>query len=236
VLGARPTEPDGRTFYYSDYNSEARKGFHRDRWPCCSGTFVQLTADYGISAYMLEANGLYVTLYVPSELRASLGGIEVTLRQITDYPAGDDIVLAVAPRQPARFALNLRIPAWAGAGTAIRLNGEKLGVAAKPGRFARIERIWQPNDRLELHLDQTLRVEALSPSYPGQLALMRGGRVLFATERLGPIPTRAELLAARPHPSEPERWDVRAGGAIVPFRPFTAIGDQPYRLYSPVRA
>ncbi|HMA51295.1 MAG TPA: beta-L-arabinofuranosidase domain-containing protein, partial [Magnetospirillaceae bacterium] len=41
ILGAKPTEPDGRTFYYSDYaGSGAKKGFHHDLWPCCAGTFV----------------------------------------------------------------------------------------------------------------------------------------------------------------------------------------------------
>ena len=234
VLGARPTEPDGHTFYYSDYNTEALKGFHRDRWPCCSGTFVQLTADYGISAYLLESRGVSVNLYVPSELRTHLDGKEILLRQTTDYPAGDLVTLSLQSKAPARFALGLRIPAWAGRKTAVTLNGRKLAVDLAPGRFARLERVWQPNDRIVLHLDQTLRVEALSPSYPNEIALMRGSRVLFATERLELSPTRADLLAARPHSAEPERWDVRAGGDSVPFRPFTAIQDQPYRLYSAV--
>ena len=50
ILGAKPLLPDGTSFYYSDYNDNAQKGYHPDKWPCCSGTFPQVTADYGISA------------------------------------------------------------------------------------------------------------------------------------------------------------------------------------------
>ena len=62
ALGIKPILEDGSTFYYSDYHPAAQKSYIRiipdaqyrwdkdDRWPCCSGTFPQLTADYGISA------------------------------------------------------------------------------------------------------------------------------------------------------------------------------------------
>jgi DUF1680 family protein len=39
ILGAKPLKEDGTSFYYSDYNMRAHKGYHPDKWPCCSGTF-----------------------------------------------------------------------------------------------------------------------------------------------------------------------------------------------------
>src|SRR5579871_5886277 len=51
ALGAKPILSDGSTFYYSDYTFQARKVFHWDKWPCCSGTLPQIAADYRISAY-----------------------------------------------------------------------------------------------------------------------------------------------------------------------------------------
>jgi DUF1680 family protein len=40
VLGSKRLKEDGSSFYYSDYNNQfASKGYHRDNWPCCSGTF-----------------------------------------------------------------------------------------------------------------------------------------------------------------------------------------------------
>ena len=52
ILRAKPFKEDGTNFYYSDYNTRfAKKGYYKDKWPCCSGTSPQLTADYGISSY-----------------------------------------------------------------------------------------------------------------------------------------------------------------------------------------
>ena len=45
VAGAKPLHPDGVSFYYSDYNNDqaAKKVYYKDKWPCCSGTFPQLS-------------------------------------------------------------------------------------------------------------------------------------------------------------------------------------------------
>ena len=89
ILGAKPILPDGTSFYYSDYNAGARKVYHRDKWPCCSGTLPQLAADYHVSIYLRSASGVYVNLYVPSKLRWKTGGAACGLTQQTKYPIGN---------------------------------------------------------------------------------------------------------------------------------------------------
>ncbi len=66
VLGALPIQPDGHAFYYSDYTRQAKKTFHPDRWPCCSGTLPMIAADYAISTCFTDPQGIYVNLYVPA--------------------------------------------------------------------------------------------------------------------------------------------------------------------------
>ena len=71
VLGAKAHwRGDGSSFYYADYASGGgaggRKRYHGDKWPCCSGTIGQVTADYRISTYFRDGHGVYVNLYVPS--------------------------------------------------------------------------------------------------------------------------------------------------------------------------
>src|ERR1700691_3304954 len=95
ALVIQPILEDGSTFYYSDYHASARKSYIRiipdaeyrwdkdDRWPCCSGTFPQVTADYGISSYLRAPDGVYVNLYVPSRLSTT----RYSILQETDYPA-----------------------------------------------------------------------------------------------------------------------------------------------------
>jgi hypothetical protein len=56
--------------------------------------------------------------------------------------------------------------------------------------------------------------------------------VLFAASELDAPMTRADLLAVRRDPVDAEVWRGAAGGHEVAFKPFTAIGDEPYRLYN----
>ena len=49
---ARPLRPTETSFYYSDYSTTAKKVWYGNKWPCCSGTFPQLAADYHVSTYL----------------------------------------------------------------------------------------------------------------------------------------------------------------------------------------
>src|SRR5207248_7887245 len=64
ILGAKPIEQDGHGFYYSDYNNDGSKVYHPYKWHCCTGTFSQITADYGISAYFADERSAYVNVVV----------------------------------------------------------------------------------------------------------------------------------------------------------------------------
>ena len=238
ILGAKPTLPDGTTFYYSDYNNAAKKGYHPDKWPCCSGTFIQLTADYGISAYLFDTKSLYVNLYVPSMVKATLGGHAVTLTQTTDYPRTNTTKLKVGVDRPADFTLALRIPAWAGPKTAVFLNDHPVSGDFTPGRFANLTRVWEPDDTVEIIFDMGLRLEPLNAAHPEMVALMSGPRVLFPVNDSGHDSglalTREDWLGATAQ--TPDTWVVHTADRTVTLKPFTAITDETYRLYSPVRA
>src|ERR1700722_2742085 len=112
ILGAWPVQADGTSFYYSDYGTTGQKSWHRDKWPCCSGTFPQLAADYHISAYLRSADGIYVNHYAPSRVRWSDGGGRYGLEQETKYPFTNQIQIRVSGSRPKDYALYLRIPGW----------------------------------------------------------------------------------------------------------------------------
>lgn len=233
ILGARPTTAEGDTFYYSDYHRQARKGYRGEAWPCCSGTFVQLVADYGISAYLVEGEAVHVNLYVPSRLAVDAGGGEIVLEQRTDYPLADASRIRVASGSGA-FPLLLRIPQWAGAGTRIAVNGAQIDAAIAPGRFFRIERDWRAGDTVDIAFDMPLRLEPLDTRHPDLVALLTGPLVLFPVEAGEQALTRAALLGAERN--GPAEWRMRGPDGPVLLRPFMAIGDEGYRLYSRVDA
>lgn len=235
VLGARPMQPDGRAFYYADYNLAGRKVYSTHRFPCCSGTLPQVAADYGINAYFREPHGLYVNLYLPSSVRWVQGGARCMLTQSGEYPFADLVSMRIAAQQPREFTLYLRIPAWA-VGARIEVNGARWTSAAEPGRFAALTRTWHDGDRIELALPRTLRLEAIDRQHPDTVALLAGPVVLFPVGAAGeraPL-ERSDLLAVRQ--VEPRRWQTRSASAPLTFLPYVAIDEQEYSTFLTVSA
>ena len=234
ILGALPTLRDGNTFYYSDYSGKARKVYRGEAWPCCSGTFVQLAADYGISAYLFDSNNVYVNLFVPSQLDAQIDGKTVRLSQATGYPFANSSRLTLELARPQSFGVSLRIPAWAGPQTQIRINGKAIGGKIAAGGFHGLNRTWRSGDVIEITFDMTNRLEPLNAAHPEMVALLNGPLVLFPVEAPDVPVTRAELSAASRKSSR--EWQVSAGGAAFRLKPFPAIAGESYRLYSRLAA
>lgn len=238
VLGARPIQPDGHAFYYSDYTFEATRFFHPDRWPCCSGTLPMDAADYRICAYFHNSRGVYVNLYTPSTLRWKAGSASCTLRQTTAYPYSSRVRIDVTTSSPAEFSVYLRIPAWA-RGAALSVNGVRGSRQVEPGRFAEIRRTWKSGDRVELELPFTTRLEAVDAQHPDTVAVVTGPLVLMAL-RGGDQPTqppsRAALLAAAQTGPESHEWTAGSGAGRVELRAFPDIGDRSYTTYMQVES
>jgi len=239
ILGAKPIKEDGSSFYYSDYNEHAHKGYHPDKWPCCSGTFPQITADYGISSYFRDADGIYVNLYVPSRLTWQQHGANLTLTQRTAYPHAAHTEFELTTDRDTSFPLRLRIPAWAGPRTALSINGKNVQVDLTPGRFAQVTRHWKNGDRIALEFDMPLTLQAVDPQHPDLVALVSGPVTLFSigsvdtsTESV-PL-TRSILLGARPTSVGSPDWTAQTSGGTIPFKSFETIGDERYRLYQQV--
>ena len=240
IMGALPLEPDGRTFYYSDYNSAglganvggeqhgsgATRVYSTHRWPCCSGTMPQVVADYWINTFFREPQAVWVNLYMPSVLRWNEGGAKMELELESAYPEDEHIRMHIKASHPAVFALKLRIPAWADGATAW-VNGKRVELATRAG-FATIRRTWRTGDEVELELPMRLRIEPLDRDHPKTVAVMHGPRVLFALGRQPVVATRAQILAARPAGGE---WNMATANGMVRMTPFTSIGDRAYSTY-----
>ena len=235
VAGAKPILADGTSFYYSDYNSAgAKKVYYKDKWPCCSGTFPQLTADYGISSYYPAKEGIYVNLFLPSRVRWVQGGTHCTLTQQTRYPTTNAIQLQLDMARPEMFAIHLRVPAWADTKTRISVNGKRAEGDPVAGKFFELSRTWKNGDRVDFEIGMPLRLQAVDPENPQIVALLRGPLALFGVGNLPSNFSRAQLLAASTASQSSEDWLVQGDAGKITFRPFAAIGEEPYRLYHKV--
>jgi uncharacterized protein len=231
IAGATPILADGTSFYYSDYNNSAKKVHHRDKWPCCSGTFPQLTADYGISSYYQASDGIYVNLFLPSRVSWMQNATKCTLTQTTQYPSASTSRFEFALSRPEAFVVYLRIPAWVGAKTRVLVNGRKVENDVVPGQFFPLQRPWKDGDRIEMEFDIPLRLEKIDDQNPKNVALMRGPVALFAVDNIPSRITRKDLMSVSRVAETSDDWSTKTDTGTLTLRPFASIMNESYRLY-----
>jgi uncharacterized protein len=180
-------------YYNSPYNSF---------W-CCTGTGAEEFSKFSDTIYFHDARGVYVNLFIASELSWPEKGVQ--LRQETKFPEQEGTALIIRVRQPARLALNIRVPYWATRGGTLSLNGRPSPTFASPGSYLTIERSWNDGDRVEVSMPMSLHVDAL-PGDETQQAMMYGPLVLAG--RLGSegLTTAATYLG----------YDTSPGGTPAP--------------------
>jgi hypothetical protein len=167
----------GTTQYYLSLTPGVWKTFNTEDqtfW-CCTGSGVEEYAKLTDSIYWRDGAGLYVNLYIPSELHWPERGLRV--RQETSYPEGEKTTLVVAEAGPDDLEIRVRVPGWLRRAPEVRLNGRTLEVSAAPGAYVSLRRAWKPGDRLDLELPMHLRVEAM-PDDPRMQAFLYGPLVL----------------------------------------------------------
>lgn len=174
---------DGMMCYYIPLRPGARKVYSTpfESFWCCVGTGIENHAKYGDSIYFHDGNGLWVNLFIASELRWKEKGL--VLRQETRYPETETTSLAFACEKPVKLTLRLRHPAWAQNGVRILVNGASQKVNTTPGSFVEIHRTWKNGDRVDVKIPMSLRLETM-PDNPNRVAVLYGPIVLAGD--LGP--------------------------------------------------
>ena len=232
ILGAWPIQADGTSFYYSDDATTGKKVWYGQKWPCCSGTFPQLAADYHVSTYLRSADGVYVNLFTPSSVQWTDGGAKHGLRQETKYPFDNKIQVQVSASAPAEYTLYVRIPSWATPNPVLMVNGKRISSEVQPGTFASIRNTWKDGDRVELELPMPLRLEAVDANHPDIVALMQGPLTLMAVGDSQPTFDRNALLRATAVNNATGDWTANsADGRGITMRPFMTIDKESYSTY-----
>jgi hypothetical protein len=104
-------------------------------------------------------NGLCAALFSASEVSAQVGdGATVRIDEETHYPFADKIYFKLHTDTALSFPLYLRIPGWSKAAT-VSVNGEKLSVSPKAGKYVRLLRKWQNDDVVTLALPMEISVQ-----------------------------------------------------------------------------
>jgi DUF1680 family protein len=260
ILGSQHPR-DGEKLYYVNLATGLWKLFGtptQDYW-CCTGTMSESFSELGDSIYFHDDAGVYVNLFIASELNWSERGVQLV--QETRFPDEAGTTLRVRTAKPARFALRIRVPYWAQDGSA-SLNGRAMDGFAGPGGYFVLDRTWRNGDTLAIRLPMSLHLHPM-PDDPTLAAVMYGPLVLagrLGTDGLTPEVLRAEptkprtvpeykdqprpALALRTQGASPSAWIQRTSDRALEFRasgqaqpqdvtlvPFHTIFDERYAIY-----
>jgi DUF1680 family protein len=167
----------GLTQYYLSLAPGAWKTFNTEDqtfW-CCTGSGVEEYSKLNDSIYWHDRDGLYVNLFIPSELDWPEKGFK--LRQDTKYPEAPNTSLTVTAARSEPMMMRLRIPGWLQSAPTVKLNGKVIDASAAPGSYLTLNRPWKGGDRIEMDLPMHLRAEAM-PDDPRMQAFLYGPLVL----------------------------------------------------------
>ena len=195
-----------RFFYVNPLAADGKYPFNhgtagRAPWfgtACCPSNMARLLPQVQGMTYAHDDDNLYVTFFAESATKANVGGTQVGIQQATAYPNDGKMRIHLKPKQPAKFALHLRIPTWTRdrfvpgdlyrfvkpntAAWSLRVNGKPVQAKVEKG-FAVIDRQWKMGDRVELNLPMPVRLNTCNANVKAnrdRVALTRGPFVLCA--------------------------------------------------------
>jgi DUF1680 family protein len=245
---------NGLTMYYVPLAAGYWKVFASPRgsfW-CCTGTGVESFSKLADSIYFHDENGLYVNLFVSSELDWEEKGVRV--RQDAAFLSRGDTRLRIVTAKPVQLALRIREPYWTDGKMTVAVNG-KPAAAVRAGGYWVVDRLWENGDDLRATLPMSLHVLAM-PDDETLQAIMYGPLVLAGdlghdglTEEMrrgGDNPPDMAQPPAAPEfvaeSSDPRSWIEPSGKTPLTFRtkgqsqdvtmlPLSRIVDQRYGVY-----
>ena len=226
-----PNAPDGRVFYYADYNPRGgKKVLYDSGWSCCSGSRPMAVAAFHDIIYFKDDAGLYVNLFVPSTVEWN----GATVRQRTRFPETDVTELTVSASQPSAFGLSFRSPAWLIAPMTVAVNGRAVPADADERHWVTVRREWRNGDKVVVRLPMGFRAEALDAK-AGPSAICFGPVVMALKSPNGNPAGRIDLRRLDQDwaavPGEPLTFRLRGDVGLV-MQPFYAFKEnEPYFLY-----
>ncbi|MFZ0819944.1 MAG: glycoside hydrolase family 127 protein [Candidatus Acidiferrales bacterium] len=223
-------DPDGMLMYYVSLAPRGWKTFGTtyDAMWCCTGSGIEEYSKLNDTIYFHDASSIYVNQFIASEVSWPEKGLKLV--QDTTFPESDAMTLTVQAKNPTQLSLRVRVPYWATRGAHVKVNGAAQTVAAAPGSYLTLNRMWKTGDKVEFSMPMTLHAAPLIGA-PTLQAAMYGPLVLagrFGNEGL----TREMIygqLGPRMRPGGPSP-EVQSGGKGVDWVEPAGNGKLSFRL------
>jgi uncharacterized protein len=196
---------------------------------CDNATGMETQAKFADAIYSRDASGLFVNLFIPSEVTWADAGIR--WRQVTGFPDQPGTRLEVVSGE-APMTVRVRIPAWVAGTSLATVNGRGAGSAARPGTWLAVRRRWRAGDRLEVTLPTRLELNP-TPDDPAVQAATYGPVVMNGAYGSRPLTAMPRLdassltLAA----AQPLTAQATADGEPITLVPTARTHHQYYNVY-----
>lgn len=235
----------GRVLYFHSLQMGGHKEYEEPFWfTCCVGTGMENHSKYGQAIFYHSTDELYINQFIAAELNWEEKGL--TLRQVTDFPEGQQSGIELLTENPVDLTLRIRYPAWADDRFSVSVNGKKIRHRQRPGSYISVRRTWENGDRLVVDMPFTLRLEAM-PDDTNRVAVCYGPLVLagdlgHVSDSLLLDPLEFPVLVTSDRdPSgwltatheEPNTFKTIGAGkpGEVTLKPLYAIHDRSYTVY-----
>ncbi|MBD8388953.1 glycoside hydrolase family 127 protein [Dysgonomonas sp. BGC7] len=141
---------------------------------CCVGTGFENHAKYGEAIYYNDGKGVYVNLFIPSELTWKERGISI--KQETQFPNDENVLFTISTDKTTRMPIYLRYPYWASK-VEVKVNGKKVNIKQTPSSYITLDRTWKNGDKIEVRYPMNLHIAETNDN-PDMAAIMYGPLVL----------------------------------------------------------
>jgi uncharacterized protein len=245
MLGEQdPTSPHGFNCYYTGLSAGAFKRQPLNYFPggnpdvyatdygtfaCDNATGLETQAKFADTIYARDADGIYVNLFIPSQVRSH----GLVLRQATGFPDDPVIRLSVVAGAAA-LTLRVRVPAWVAGPPVMILNGTALPdlPAERAGGWIALRRLWRPGDLLEVTLPMQLAFEP-TPDHPAVQAVTYGPVVLSGVYPAdpGPLTPTLEAASVQRTAAQPMTFGAISGAKPVRLIPVSRAAHEYYTVY-----
>ena len=185
------TSLDGKGFFYDNYlecnpvylHAQQRRHGIRDEYhlcSCCPPNITRLIASMDMYIYNSYEDSIIVDQYISSEVNFRNQGIK--LNQTSDFPHKGYSKIEIINSQNKDSTIYFRIPSW-DKNILISLNGSKTNYEVVNG-YAKISKIWQKDDVIELTFDFSPRFVRSNPNvrYNVRKACLFRGPILYCLE------------------------------------------------------
>lgn len=140
-------------------------------YPCCVSNMHQGWPKFVQNLFYATAdNGVAALVYAPAEASIKVAnGINVEIKEDTQYPFEDTIRFTIDPDKTVDFAFELRVPQWCSA-PKVEVNGQLGTYVAEKGIIS-IDRKWKKGDKVTLKLPMEIKT---SRWFENSVAVERG--------------------------------------------------------------